>query len=202
MRRLVVLLFLVACGTSSTTTDTAGDGGTTDGGSGGSAPSPCAVTRAFVERCNGELNCGPANYDAWCAKNDTAVNSDAYRRAEAKCLPDVACTAADRNDCEYKSYMTETPTAAQKALVEAYCKTCEPNDVSGCQTRSVTYVPGGKGEVSDIFIAAWELNDALTDKVRAECTGGALDAGADPCDKAFASCAAGPYLDAVPDCPK
>ena len=49
-----------------------------------------------------------------------------------------------------------------------------------------------------------ELPDAIVDAIRTKCTGAALDGGADSaaCAKAFADCAAEPYLDAVPDCPK
>lgn len=174
----------------------------------GGGTSLCAKTRAYTERCGGEsaLNCGAAGFDAWCAANDQAVNSDAYRKAEEKCLgPDLACEAKARRDCEYRSYQGETPTAAQRAVVDAYCKTCEPSDVAGCTTRSTAYDPSaGPESVSDIFIAAWELRDSIVDAIRTKCTGAALDGGADAaaCAKAFASCAAEPYLDAVPDCAK
>lgn len=191
------LLFFAACKSSATdATPPPGDGGAEAG-----AGSPCAVTRAYVERCKGELNCGASGFDAWCAANDGAVNSDAYRRGEAKCLPTVACDAAARRRCELESYASETPTPAQRALVDAYCRTCEPADVAGCTTRSTTFDPSSSpDEVSDIFIAAWELSDPLCDKIRETCTGAALDAGTTSCAKEFASCSAGPYLDAVPDC--
>jgi hypothetical protein len=221
----VALLLAVACSSSesgggatasgdggvtneggSTRPDSGGTGTGDDGGSGGG--SLCAKTRAYVERCGGDgaLNCGTDGFDAWCAANDQAVNSEAYRRAEEKCLTaDLACDAKARRDCEYRSYNGETPTAAQSAVVDAYCSTCEPGDVAGCKTRSTTYDPAaGPGSVGDIFIAAWELRDAIVDAIRTKCTGAALDGGADSaaCAKAFADCAAEPYLDAVPDCPK
>ena len=204
----VLLAPLAACGTSGArgTGAANGDAAAPDGGKVGG--SICAITRDYVTRCAGddELNCGAAGFDAWCAANDEAVNSDAYRRAETKCLPEVACESSARRACEYGSYADETPTAAQSALVLAYCRTCEPADVAGCTTRSTTYDAGaGPSVVGDIFIAAWELSDPICDLIREKCTGGALDAGASmdaaACASAFASCAAGPYLDAVPDCP-
>lgn len=213
-RALFVVPFvaLAACGSSTTpsSSSSGGDGGATnDGGggpgsSGGAAASPCAVTRAYVERCAGanELNCGPEKYDAWCAANDQKINSNAYRRAEAKCLPDVSCEPDARRDCEYKAYGSEQPTAAQKSLVEAYCQTCDPSNAAGCVTRAVTYdAAGGPKKVADVFIAAWELADPIVDSIREQCTGAALPPGPDPCEKRFASCAAGPYLDSVPECP-
>lgn len=177
-----------------------------DGGAdAGSAGSPCSATRAYVERCGGPeaLTCGAAGFDTWCPANDAAINSEAYRRAEAKCLgPELACDPDARRDCEYRSYASETPTATQRALVEGYCATCEPEDPPGCATRAIAYEPaGGPSSVSDLFIAAWELRDSLVDRIREKCTGSALDAGSSSCARAFATCAAEPYLDAVPDCP-
>jgi hypothetical protein len=162
------------------------------------------VTRDFIIACagEGELDCGKDKYAAWCSEKDQKSNSEAFRRAETKCLPNVGCDASARRDCEYGSYAGEKPTDAQKSLVEAYCSTCEPADTTGCATRSVTYDPaGGPENVTDIFVAAWELSDAIVDQIREKCTGAALPAGSDPCEKRFGSCAAEPYLDALPDCP-
>jgi hypothetical protein len=203
MRRAAIALLsflaVMACGTSSTDSSPSGDGGPTNDG--GSGTATCEVTRAFVTRCKGELNCGADKFDAWCAANDQKVNSEAYRRAEAKCLPNVPCDATVRSACEYMSFGSETPTAAQKALVEAYCATCEPADPQGCATASTTYnEAAGPGVVKDIFIAAWELADPIVDQVREKCTGAALPAGTEPCATRFGSCASGPYLDAVPNC--
>lgn len=212
MRMLLAALafasIAVACETSSTpapATSGGGDAGDAEAAADAAAPgSPCAATRAYVERCGGEdaLNCGASGFDAWCEANDRAVNSDAYRRAEDKCIsPELACDADARRACEYASYADATPTSAQRALVDAYCATCEPDDAAACATRATTYdAAAGPKSVSDIFIAAWELADPIVDSIRTKCTGGALDAGAD-CAAAFSSCAAGPYLDAVPDCP-
>ena len=180
---------------------------TTDGGD--TAPkTTCEITRAYVEACgsDSELNCGASGFDAWCEANDKAINSEAFRRAEALCLTEDNCDGAKRRDCEYKQYNEETPSSSQKALVSAYCETCAPSDVAGCTTRSTTYDPTkGIKSVDDIFIAAWELADDVVDEIKAQCTGAATtDAGSDvaACAKAFANCAGDIYLARLPDCPK
>lgn len=192
---------------------------TVDAGDAG-APSTCAITRAFVEGCFGpkELNCGPDKYDAWCAKNDATINSAAFRRAEALCLKKANCDADRRRDCECKSYGSAVPTASQTALVAAYCATCEPGDLTGCKARATTYDPvKGPNSVTDLFVAAWELADPLTDAIRTQCTGAAADAGpgdagdagdggdaGDPvaaCAKQFGKCAGDVYFAVLPDCP-
>ncbi|MBX3258566.1 MAG: hypothetical protein KF782_02535 [Labilithrix sp.] len=180
-----------------------------DAGGGERPTTTCGITRAYFEGCgnDGDLNCGADGFDAWCAANDAAINSEAYRRAEALCLTDGNCDGAKRRACEYAHYNDETPTAAQRALVAAYCETCAPSDVAGCEARSTTYDPAeGIEGVDDIFVAAWELADAIVDEMRTECTGAAAapDAGGDlaACAKAFAGCAAEVYLDRLPDCPK
>src|SRR5688572_7846243 len=212
---LAMSAFAGACSSTSEVTP-AGDGGTaneggvdggsdasTKDGSPGTPQSTCEVTRAWLEGCGHDKNCGD-KFDAWCKSNDEAINSDAYRRAEAKCLTQENCVADQRNDCEYRHYNTETPTAAQKAVIAAYCATCEPGDTS-CATRVIKYDPtAGPKSVGDVFIAAWELNDTLCDAIRTKCTGAGVDAGPTPaaCTKTFGSCAAEVYLDRVPDCPK
>jgi len=169
--------------------------------------STCAITRAYFEGCgNGaDLNCGSGGFDAWCAANDEAINSEAYRRAEALCLTQENCDGNERRACEYEHYNDETPTAAQKALVEGYCETCEPADVAGCIERSTTYESAkGIDRVSDVFVAAWELADDVTAEITTKCTGAAAtDAGSDvtACAQAFAGCAADVYLAHLPDCP-
>lgn len=198
MKRVLLLLLLSACSTSETATPPppAGDAGTPpprEDASSSATVSPCAVTRAFVERCGADLNCGPAGFDAWCAANDAAINSDAFRRAEAACLPTVECDAKKRDACEEAHYATETPTAAQRAVVAAYCASCEPG-VATCAADAVS------DPKKDIYVAAWELADPVVDEIRTRCTGAALDAGAS-CEKAFGSCAAEVYLDRVPNCP-
>ncbi|MBX3222967.1 MAG: hypothetical protein KF795_20820 [Labilithrix sp.] len=188
--------------------DAAREAGEPDGGA-ERPTTTCGITRAYFERCGneGDLNCGVDGFDAWCAANDSAINSEAYRRAEALCLTDDNCDGAKRRDCEYTHYADETPTASQTALVTAYCATCEPSDTAGCRTRSTTYDPAkGIKSVDDIFVAAWEFSDAIVDEMKTKCTGAALttDAGSDvaACAKAFAGCAADVYLDRLPDCAK
>jgi hypothetical protein len=178
----------------------------------GPSESTCVLTRSFVTACNKlapdggeELTCGDGKFDAWCELNDKAINSAAYRRAEQMCLTTKNCAPADRHDCEYRSYGSVTPTAAQKQVVAAYCQTCEPTDTN-CAARKTTYdALKGPKSTDDVFIAAWELNDALDDEIRVKCTGSALDASAGPdaavCLKAFGNCAGGIYVDHLPDCP-
>ena len=208
----VAAVFLVwACSSTESTPGTSSsggtDGGTTNEGGSSGTPAPgdiCTVTRSYVIDCAGEseLDCGKDKYAAWCTEKDQKTNSEAFRRAELKCLPTVGCDPNERRDCEYKSYAGEKPTDAQKALVEAYCLKCEPADTAGCATRAVTYDPAaGVASVTDLFIAAWELADPIVDQIREKCTGTALPDGPDPCPKRFGECAADPYLDAIPDCP-
>lgn len=178
-----------------------------------SVPSTCERTRAYVTKCNeqlpdggDELTCGDDKFDAWCDANDKAINSDTYRRAEAKCLTTANCDGNARRDCEYRSYATATPTNAQKQVVAAYCQTCEPADPT-CASRKTTYDPTlGPASTDDVFVAAWELSDALDDEIRTKCTGAALDAGVGPdaatCLKQFANCSGGIYIDHLPDCPQ
>jgi hypothetical protein len=215
----IALAAAVACGSGSSEPGAASevDGGAApsdsgrDTSSGNSSPdagakSTCELTRAHFEGCGNEadLNCGD-QFDAWCSANDTAINSGAYRRAEAACLTSDNCDGAARRDCEYRHYNDETPTASQKALVAAYCEVCEPGDAAGCTKRSTTYEPAkGINSVGDIFIAAWEFGDAIVDEMKTSCTGPAADPGTDTtsCAKAFANCTAEVYLDRLPDCPK
>ncbi|AKU95423.1 hypothetical protein AKJ09_02087 [Labilithrix luteola] len=191
---------------SAETTKPKGDAGRTDGGdASGTALSTCEQTRSYFEDCAQELTCGN-DFDTWCAANDQAINSDAFRRAEAKCLTKANCDGNDRRACEYGSYATATPTTAQKAIVEAYCATCEPDDAAGCAKRQTTYnSAAGPKSVSDLFVAAWELADPLVDEIRTKCTGDALDGGAGDaaaCAKAFSLCAGDIYIAKLPECPK
>jgi hypothetical protein len=186
------------------------DGGATEQDAG--SPSTCALTRAYTTACNkllpdggDQLTCGDAKFDAWCDLNDKAINSAAFRRAEALCLTTANCDSLARRDCEYRSYATATPTAAQKQVVAAYCQMCEPADPGGCASRKTTYNPAlGPKSTDDVFVAAWELNDPLADAIRTGCTSPA-DGGAGPdagaCLKSFASCAGGLYIDRLPNCP-
>jgi hypothetical protein len=198
---------------SSTTTD--GDGGSSeaslDGGGPAANGATCELTRSYSIGCNAgkdggdPLTCGPDQFDAWCALNDTAINSESYRRAEAMCLTQDNCDGLARRACEYASYATATPTEAQKQVVAAYCQTCEPADTAGCAARKTAYdTTLGPKSTDDVFTAAWELSDALDDAIRTQCTGATLDAGASAADclNAFGNCAGGVYVDALPACPK
>ena len=209
-----------AGGDAASTTDAPrNDGGKTDAAfDAGPGTGTCEVTRAYTVDCSvgsdagDPLTCGAAKFDAWCALNDQAINSDAYRRAEATCLTRVNCDGVARRDCEYRTYAMATPTTAQASLVAAYCQTCEPMDTAGCAKRKTTYDPSkGPSSTDDVFVAAWELNDTLADQIRTTCTGTALDGGvasqvdagaANPCLKAFGNCAGDIYVNALPDCPK
>jgi hypothetical protein len=182
------------------------DAGTTaaDGGA-----SLCEVTMAYEIGCgrSADLTCGDAGFLPWCAQNDKIINSATFDKAELACLTQDNCTASKHHDCDYRTYGTATPTAAQAAMVAAYCQTCEPKDTAGCATRQTTYNPGaGPSSVSDVFVAAWELADPLVDQIRAKCTGPTLDAGADAgtaaCAKAFSTCSGGIFVDALPNCVK
>jgi len=176
-----------------------------DGAPGGDSATPdtCELTRAYYFACGEELTCGADKFGAWCAQNDSIMNSATYRRAEAMCLTPANCDGTDRRDCEYRTYATATPTAAQRQVVQAYCTTCEPGDVAGCVTRKSTYDPaGGVSSVDDVFVAAWELSDPIVDEIRTKCTGTPPDAGASvTCAKAFSDCAGGVYVDRLPNCP-
>jgi hypothetical protein len=217
---IVCAAAIFACG-SSETRETVGalDGGTPEGGlvrdgatpdrdasdatlDGDASESYCATRRAYDEACGLDPTCGVDHFDAWCAQNDAVINSDAFRRVEAKCLTSEYCNQAERRDCELRSYADETPTATQSAIVDAYCETCEPGNVAGCRVEQTTYDPNaGPTSVTDVFVAAWELSDALTAEIKTKCTGGALDAGSN-CAKAFSNCAGGVYVDRLPDCPQ
>jgi hypothetical protein len=192
-------------------TDSSLDGSDSVGRDSGEDANPkttCSITRAYGEACGSanDLNCGRDGFDAWCEANDKALNSDAYRRAEALCLTEDNCDIDKRHDCEYEHFNDETPTTSQKALVTAYCEMCEPSDVSGCTMRSTTYDSAkGIDSIGDIFIAAWEIADGVVDEMKAKCTGAAVDdAGANitACAKAFGDCTADIYLARLPDCPK
>jgi hypothetical protein len=164
----------------------------------------CAITRDYFEACgNGaELNCGE-DFDAWCEDNDRTINSAAYRRAEEACLTTDHCDGNQRRACEYAHYDEETPTSAQAALVAAYCATCEPGDPAGCKARATHYdASKGPKAVPDVFVAAWELSDALAQEITTKCTGGDASADAGTCAREFASCSADVYLAHLPDCPK
>lgn len=166
----------------------------------------CATTRTYFESCGNadELTCG-ASFDAWCALNDK-LNSDALRRAEAACLTTQNCDGTARRACEYGYYANEKMTASQKALVTAYCNTCDPDEFERCLKRSTKFDKSrGIESVPDVFIAAWELADPIVDQIKKACTGEALGQSrpdSSSCSEAFANCAADIYIARLPDCPK
>lgn len=159
----------------------------------------CEAERASAIACDvaGQLTCGADGFVAWCRERTTKVDSAERERALAACLPGSSCDNASFKDCVYAREAKDTPTAAQKELVTSYCATCAPGDAS-CAAKAVRY--DGPKSVTDLFLAAWELSDELTAKITRECTGGALDGGAD-CARAFAVCAGDRYIDALPACP-
>lgn len=210
---VITLALAVAC-SSSSSSSSSGDPDLTDGGGtdgtitydatplDAGPRTTCEVEHDYATACNtlDDLTCGADMFDAWCAGEDPLINSDAYRLGEAMCLTAANCDADARHDCQYRSYPTRTPTAAQKSLVLAYCTQCAPSDVAGCQTQSIAY--NAPADATDIFIAAWELSDALVDEIRTTCTG-LTDAGAPTnCAKAFSDCSGNIYVNHLPDCPQ
>lgn len=209
----VVALALAACATSNTSilpddagtpaddaTVAAPDAAKTSDASGADTAQGqtwCDALGAKQERCDGVRECG-TTFTSWCSAQ-SKTNSLAFEEADAVCLAN-GCDSTSRSDCRYRAYKESSLTAAQKAFITAYCGTCPS---AGCEASLRTYDPvkGPKG-VSDAYVAAWELSDAITTDIRVSCTGAALvvDAGGD-CVKAFGSCAADHYLNALPSCP-
>lgn len=194
------------------------DGSSFDGGvdpeSDGGAKLPsdvasCEALKSFYEACGGEPLCSTKNakFDEWCVANTRSVDSEAYRLATVKCATADNCGKDKRKDCMYRSYGDTTQSVAQELLTTAFCQMCQPGDLAGCRKRTTTYNSvSGPGAVPSEFIAAWELSDAVADKIRANCTGtggGAFDGGADAgaCATAFDRCSGGYFIDAILDCP-
>ncbi len=182
------------------------------GDAGGDAPaedsgSACAAELAHAQACNktADLNCGVGGFVAWCKNTEITTDSDQRRRARAKCLTRDNCDGKKLKECIYRSYGAEQLTPAQRKLVEGYCATCAPGD-GQCFARETTYPEAlGPDGVTDVFLAAWELGEALTRKIEGQCTGRSLaDAGPDAgtCAKRFGNCAGGLFIDSLPDCPK
>ncbi len=183
------------------------DGGSLDG----SAFDPskvCAQELAYFDACKidpKEVNCTPAKFEAWCSTNQSATDSAQRVRAKAACLDVKHCNASDLKGCIYETYNTLSLSPAQTKLVADYCATCEPGS-SACAQNHVKYNPSkGPGSIDDLYLAAWELSENLVVAIDQKCTGAAVaDAGADAgtCDRRFAQCAGGLFVDALPDCPK
>jgi hypothetical protein len=187
--------------TANTTLDSTSDAAA-DSVSDAATGSWCDELRVYQAQCNnGTIECD-ANFPTWCAAQ-SKTNSKIFEDADLICLPKVGCKSSDRNDCRYRLYDASKLTAVQNQLLEAYCQTCSASDVAGCKTKALAYDPSkGPDSVDDIFVAVWEFSDSLTDVIRTTCTGAALVIDGGTCADAFANCAADPYLNAMPDCPK
>jgi len=176
-----------------------------------SNPAKCWVIETSAGRRKTALECG-AGFDAWCKDLDAKTNSEARRAGERQCLTPDNCDKDKAKDCIYRSYAKAQRSAAQDALLTAYCQTCfaSAGDVALCKAAAPAYDPAkGPGSVTDVFLAVWELSDALATSIKDKCTGAALDGGAPAdggdggvdCARAFAVCAGGLYVDALPNCP-
>jgi hypothetical protein len=197
---------------STSTADASGPGDASpdaavDAGADGAGPSSsCAAQKAYLIACGGDagdLTCGAAKFDAWCEATDSKVNSAQRKAAVIACSTSANCDSTKRADCEYRSYAAASLTVSQASLVQHYCETCAPTAVLACSSSVIQYDSvAGPSAATDIFLAAWELADSLTQQVDAKCTRSALDGGPDAsCEKAFAECSGGLYIDALPDCP-
>lgn len=197
---------------ASTSRDGASESSTpADSGADAAPADVCAVERQHATDCKTALECG-AGFDAWCKDLDAKTNSEARRAGERQCLTPDNCDKDKAKDCIYRSYAKAQRSAAQDALLTAYCQTCfaSPGDVALCKAAAPAYDPAkGPGSVTDVFLAVWELSDALASSIKDKCTGAALDGGAPAdggdggvdCARAFAVCAGGLYVDALPNCP-
>ncbi len=168
----------------------------------------CAQELEYFAVCKtppNDINCTATKFEAWCTLNQAATDSAQRVRARAACLDAKHCTSSVLKDCLYKSYGTQQQTPAQAKLVADYCATCEPADAT-CATRKIAYdAAKGPSSIDDVYLAAWELSEALTVAIDQKCTGPAIaDAGADAgsCQKRFGNCAGSLFVDALPDCPK
>lgn len=154
----------------------------------------CERLKSKMLNCDAELECG-VDFDAWCAKQAT-TNSRAFESTDTGCV-ETTCKSSERSKCRYPGYASIGMSAAGEALASAYCATC--TEVPGCAASIRTY--DGQA-VSDAFVAAWELSDAIINDIRTQCTGAALTITGGDCVKSFGSCAANIYLSALPVCPK
>ena len=168
----------------------------------------CAQELEYFPVCKkptNDINCGAATCEAWCTTNQAATDSEQRVRAKAACLDVKHCDPNTLKDCMYSAYNKMQPTAAQAKLIADYCATCEPGD-SACPATKIAYNPAkGPNSIDDMYLAAWELSEALTVAIDQKCTGPAIaDAGADAgsCQKRFGNCAGSLFVDALPDCPK
>jgi hypothetical protein len=208
---LAPVLLATACGTEKADVPSLGDAGNlsdaarrdgaADGGAEAGPKGHCETYLAYTQGCGETPNCGD-KFLAWCASTEPTESAQLHA-ARIQCMNAGNCKAKDRHACEYETYAAASLSAAQRALAEAYCSTCEAGDVAGCVARSTTYdAAKGPDGVTDIFLGVYESSDALATEMKNKCTGAALGFDAGTCARAFAVCAGGVFVDALPNCPK
>lgn len=143
------------------------------------------------------MSCGEEGYVAWCHASDVAVDSAQRIAGRLACLDvDEHCDPDDRKQCIYGTYQSASLSSAQQTMLTHYCAACEPADPAACEART-------KAALHDdtIFLASWELAEALVTKIDAECIDGTMTPA--DCAEYFDLCAGDIYIDAlVEDCPK
>jgi hypothetical protein len=181
-------------------------------------PSYCEVYPKFRKACGKGVLC-ESGFDRWCPTFE-ATSSKVASAAYVACAQPARCAERELKDCSYRRYVGAR-TSAQDALLNAVCTKCAPLDVAACKANNVGYEPSlGPDSVTDLFLAVWESSDAVASKMQVDCAteqlpavdagaaagdASAKDAGAqsfDACLATFSQCAAGVYLDAIPECPK
>lgn len=184
-----------------------GSGGASSSSSSGDAAvdpgDVCENELALYRACGFDegVQCRVDGYVANCHANNDATESAQRIAARNACLGSSNCEPDDRKDCIYRQYNSATLSAAQEALLQRYCETCEASDVAGCTSRTRTYSPSaGIDSVDTIFLAAWELAPDLVEKIDANCIDEARDGDAGTCAKRFNVCAGGYYIDALVEC--
>jgi hypothetical protein len=208
-------IVFAACSSSTTGSPAPADGGTaapSDAGRETATVAPdasadagadvCTRKKAFLEACGFPIECG-ANFTTVCVANEK-LNSAQKQAAELACWTPANCGSKRSDDCQYRTYPGKALTAAQQDLLDRYCATCGQANVAKCKTDALAY-SGDPQTVSDVFLAVWESSDALAKSMADTCTGPAADAGgADggvTCERGFALCAGGLWIDALTACP-
>jgi hypothetical protein len=159
----------------------------------------CDALSEKMLRCDRTRECGN-QFELWCGQQ-SKTNSNAFEKADSRCVSAKDCMNATRNNCRYTQYQAEMRSAEQRALAAAYCATCPS---AGCEDSLLRYdETKGSNSVSDAYVAVWEFSDTITQSIRVKCTG--TDAGLPgrelDCPRAFGQCAAEIYLNALPSCP-
>jgi hypothetical protein len=215
LSRAWVLISASALGACSTETpatleakDAGGDASTAARDAAGNADSSadagasatwCGALAEKQDRCDNNRECGN-DFSAWCSAQ-SKTNSLAFEQADLACLPAADCTNAKRTDCRYKLYAETQLTQAQRGLAAAYCATCTGTGAT-CMDETLKYdASKGPQAVTDSYVAVWELSDSIVATIQTKCTGAALPGKEGDCPKAFGSCAAEYYLNALPSCP-